>query len=318
MKKTKTWKQLNQGDRDRIQLLWAAQAKQVEIAKVLAVDPSRISRELKRHRKKDGGYEATNADKRAKIARSNSKYQGMKIERQPELKTHIVKGLKRFRSPDEIAGRMIKEKWVSRVSTDAIYRWLRSAFGQRYCRYLCTKRSTKKTQTATKRQLIPNLTSIHDIPPNPGIKTEGDTMVSPHKVSRASAVLVGWPACKLLKGDRIKSLSPVHTTRVMKKIHQAHRSDLMILDRGIENTRHEQFGIPTYFCDPASPRQKPFIESSIGLSRRWFYPKGTNLALVSSEEFKEKIEILNNKYRKSLGYQSANERARETGILKDY
>jgi IS30 family transposase len=159
--------------------------------------------------------------------------------------------------------------------------------------------------------------SIHNVGFDHQYVTEGDTMLSPKKISKASGVLVGWKECKLLKGDRVKSLRPIHTTRVMKKIHATHTSDLMILDQGIENQQHEQFGVPTAFCDPASPRQKAFIESSIGLMRRWFYPKGTNLAHVSGEEFKEKIEILNNKYRKTLRYRSANEVARECGILRD-
>ena len=102
----------------------------------------------------------------------------------------------------------------------------------------------------------------------------------------------------------------------MKRVKSECVIDAMILDQGGENRGHEQFGVPTYFCDPASPRQKPFIESSIGLSRRWFWPKGTDLSKVSDEEFQEKIEILNNKYRKILQYRSANEVSREYGILK--
>jgi IS30 family transposase len=317
MKKSKTWKQLNQGDRDRIQLLWEDGNKQKDIAHILGIHPSRVCRELERRKKQDGTYSATIAEHKAKIARSNSKYQGMKIEQHPFLRTHIIVELKKYRSPDEIAGRMIRGKWMVRVSADAIYRWLRSSFGQRYCKYLCTKRYKKKPQTGKKRHTIPNMVSIHNIPENAGVRTEGDTMLSPKKISKASAVLVGWRQCKLLKGDRIKSLRPIHTTRAMRRIHGECQSDFLVLDQGIENQEHEKFGVSTYFCDPASPRQKPFIESSIGLCRRWFFPKGTNLHLVSSEEFREKIEILNNKYRKALQYRSANEVARECGILKD-
>jgi IS30 family transposase len=317
MEKSKTWRQLNQGDRDRIQLLWKQGEKQVDIAEILEVHPSRISREIAKRKKQDGTYSATVAHHKAQVLRSNSKYQGMKIEQNSFLRKHIITELKVCRSPDEIAGKMIVEGWTIRVSSDAIYRWLRSAFGQRYCKYLCTKRCKKKPQTGKKRHVIPNMISIHNIPENAGVKTEGDTMLSPKKVSKKSAVLVVWKESKLLKGDIVKSLRPIHTTRVMKKIHTENKSDLMILDQGIENGQHEQFGIPTYFCDPASPRQKPLIESSIGLVRRWFYPKGTDLSKVSSEEFKEKLEILNNKYRKTLQYRSANEVARECGILRD-
>ena len=140
-------------------------------------------------------------------------------------------------------------------------------------------------------------------------------MLSPKKVSKHAGTLVGWRETKLLKGNKVKSLRATHTTKVMKRIKSEYVVDAMILDQGKENVEHEKFGMPTYFCDPASPRQKPFIESSIGLLRRWFWPKGTDLSNVSDEEFQEKIEIINNKYRKTLRYKSANEVSRECGII---
>lgn len=317
MKKSRTWRQLDQGQRDRIQLRWEAGDKQKDIAHLLEVSTSRISREINGRQRQNGVYNATVAEGKAKLARSRSKYQGMKIEQHPSLRQEIISQLKQYRSPDEIAGRMIRENRLIRVSSDAIYRWLRSPFGQQYCRYLCTKRYRRKPRLEREeRRLIPNLVSLHEISILDRIVTEGDTFVSPKTASKTSAVLVGWRECKLLKGDLIQSLRPKHTTRVMQRIHTQYRSDLLILDQGIENIHHEQFGVRTVFCDPASPRQKPFIENSIGLCRKWWWPKGTNLARVSKEEFQEKIEVLNNKYRKSLRYRSANEAARECGILK--
>ena len=316
MKKKKHFVHLKTFDRDRMEALLNARHNQTEVAYILKVDKSTISREKQRKRE-DGRYDALVAERKAQVKRGNSKYQGMKIEQNQFLRRYIVSEMKQYRSPDEIAGRMREEKWPVRVSSDAIYRWLRSAFGQRYCRYLCTKRYRKKPHSsAPKRQIIPNMVSIHNIKENVGIRTEGDTFLSPKKVSKHAGVLVGWIGVRLLKGDKVKSLRPLHTRIVMKKIHEKVKSDLMIVDRGVENREHEQFGVPTYFCDPASPRQKPFIESSIGLCRRWFWPKGTDLSEVNSEEFKYRIEILNNKYRKSLHYRSANEVARECGILK--
>lgn len=294
-----------------------ARYKQKDIANILEVHPSRISREISNRKKQDGTYNATMAEHKARVKRGNSKYQGMKIERNPSLRKEIIKELKAERSPDEIAGRMREEKRPVRASSDAIYRWLRSIFGQKYCKYLCTKRYRKKPHSKSpERHIIPNMISIHAMPPDPGIITEGDTFLSPIKVSRAAGVLVGWRETKLLKGGLVKSLRPMHTTKIMKNINQRYAIDAMILDQGRENREHEEFGVPAYFCDPASPRQKPFIESSIGLCRRWFWPKGTDFRLVSKEEFQEKIEILNNKYRKSLQYRSANEAARACGILK--
>ena len=312
----KTFKHLGFHDRDRIEILWKEGYAKIDIAGILGVHKSTVSREIQQRKRIDGKYKAEVAEHKAQILRCNSKYQGMKIERHPELRKHIISELMRFQSPDGIAGRMREEKWSVRISADAIYRWLRSSFGGRYCKYLCTKRPNRKKQTNTpERHIIANMTSIHNIPTDPGFVTEGDTFLSPKKASKTAGVLVGWRETKLLKGDLVKSLRPKHTTRVIRKVGNEYMIDAMILDQGIENQEHERFGIQTYFCDPASPRQKPFIESSIGLCRRWFWPKGTNLKKVSKEEFQEKLEILNNKYRKTLRYKSANEASRECGII---
>ncbi len=302
--------------RDRLESLIDGGCEQKEIAKILGVHKSTISREIRKRKMLNGTYSATVAEHKALVRREDSKYQGMKIEQHPMLRKYIIAELKQYQSPECIAGKMREEKMTPRVSSDAIYRWLRSSFGQRYCKYLCTKRYKKKPHSqAPQRHIIPNMVSIHERPPDPGLVTEGDTFLSPKKVSKTSAVLVVWRDTKLLKGDLVKSLRPIHTTKVMKKIHTENRSDLMILDQGGENREHEKFGVVSVFCDPASPRQKPLIENSIGQLRRWWWPKGTDLSKVSKEEFQEKIEIMNNKYKKSLRYRSANEVSREYGIL---
>ena len=302
--------------RDRIEALWRVGYQQKEIAAVLSIHKSTVSREIRKRQKEDGKYSATVAEHKASIKRSDSKYQGMKIEQRQWLRKYIVSELKQYQSPDCIAGKMKEEKWTIRVSSDAIYRWLRSSFGQRYCKYLCTKRYKKKPRSqSSQRYIIPNMVSIHNRPPDPRFVTEGDTFLSPKKVSKHAAVLVVWRETKLLKGDLVKSLRPVHTTRVMKKINETYKNNLLILDQGGENREHEKFGVFSVFCDKASPRQKPLIENSIGQLRRWWWPKGTDLSKISSEDFQEKLEIMNNKYKKSLQYRSANEMSRECGIL---
>ena len=313
----KSFKHLDLGFRDRIEALWKRGYGQKEIAGVIGVHKSTVGREVKRRQRGDRTYSATVAEHKAGVLRSNSKHQGMKIERNPPLRKYIVSELKQYQSPECIAGNMREKGMVPRVSSDAIYRWLRSSFGQRYCKYLCTQRYRKKPHSeAPQRQSIPNMVSIHNMKADLRLITEGDTFLSPRKISKTSAVLVVWKETKLLKGDLVKSLRPVHTTKVMRRIHREYKSDVMILDQGKENREHEQFGVPSVFCDPASPRQKPLIENSIGQLRRWWWPKGTDLSKVSKEEFQEKIEIMNNKYKKSLGYRSANEMSRERGIIK--
>ena len=148
MKKHKPRKHIShitQKKTDRIEDLLDEGVTQTKIAIILKVDESTICRERKR-KLKNGRYDSDTAEHKASVKRSNSKYQGMKIESNKELRKLVVAGLKAKRSPDEIAGRMKMEKRKMRIGTNAIYKWLYSAFGQRYCKYLYTVRKKKKPQ----------------------------------------------------------------------------------------------------------------------------------------------------------------------------
>lgn len=317
MKKQRSWRQLNQGDRDRIQLLLSRGYLRKEIAEVLGVNPSRITREINNREKINGIYDATLAQHKAQVRRGNSKYQGMKIEKNPELKKEVIKGLIAGRSPDEMAGRWRREKRNPRVNKDAIYKWLYSSFGERYCKYLCTKRKKKKTQNKTaQREMIPNRISLFERPKR-GRHAEADAFLSPKEI-RDAVALIGLKSEKYLSGMRIPNLKPDTMREAVKGIVSEIKIDTLTFDNGMENRYHEQFGVPTYFCDPHAPWQKGFIESSIGLIRRWFIPKGTDLREISQEQLDSYLEILNNKYRKSLGYRSARELALKRGIIKRY
>ncbi len=317
MKKRRTWRQLDQYDRDRIQLLLNRGFIQKEIAEVLGVDPSRISREINNRKKKDGIYNASLAQHKARINRGNSKYQGMKIEKNSGLKKFIIEQLIEKRSPDEIAGRMEREKMHPRIGKDAIYKWLYSVYGERYCKYLCTKRrKPRKHKKETKREMIPNRISIFKRPKR-GRHAEGDTFLS-SKGIKAAVAIVGLRKEKYLEARKIPDMKTESMKRAIWEIQAKIQFDTLTLDNGIENREHEQFGVDTYFCDPHAPWQKPFIEGAIGLARRWEIPKGTNLDELSEKKLEECMNFLNNKYRKSLGYKSARELAEEKGIIKRY
>jgi len=321
MKKKRTrrrkYSQLNQLDRDRIEALIEAGHKQKEIAKILKVDPGTISREIQRRKRKNGRYEATVAEHKARVKRASSKYQGMKIEAHRGLKEYIIAQLKKHRSPDEIAGRMKREGSAPRVNTNAIYKWLYSIRGQAYCHYLCTKRYRRRKQKqGTKREMIPNRIALEKRPIK-GEHAEGDLFVSPRKAQTTrSGVVVCVPSAQLIIGTLLNNRRPRTMVQAVRWLKKGVVLDDLTLDNGIENKQHMNFGIPTYFCDPHSPWQKPHVENSIGLIRRWFIPKKTDLRTVSERQFQEYLHILNHKYRKSLGYRSAYEVALERGIIQ--
>lgn len=317
-KEKRSFKHLDQSDRDRIEILWYGGYDQVEISKVLKVNKGTISREIKKRKLKNGIYDADIAQHKAGIKRSNSKYQGMRVESNSKLKEYIIDNLKRYRSPDEIAGRIKQENQPFYAGKKAIYKWLYSSYGDGYCKYLCTRRHRKKIRKRDKpkRVMIPNRISISERPV--GINHwEGDTMLSPKKAqTTASVAMVCGIDTKYISGTKITNLKPMVMKQAVREFNNQLDMESLTLDNGIENRYHRQFGISAYFCDPYSPWQKPHIENSIGLLRRWFLPKGTNLSKVSEEELQKYILILNNKYRKSLGYQSAYEVAMSRGILK--
>lgn len=321
MKKTKKerrhFRHLNQSDRDRIEALLRAGHKREEIAEILGFDTGSISREINKRRCENGIYSSTVAQHKAGIKRSNSKYQGMKIEKYPKLRQHIILELKKHRSPDEIAGRLKRLKILPRVGVNAIYKWLYSPWGQRYCKYLCTKRHKKKKQKKkAKREMIPNRVSLRKRPEK-GEHGEGDIFVSPTKSgSKRNGAIICLPSSQLLTGIMIKNKKPAIMEQAVKKITSWILIDDLTLDNGIENRYHEQFGLNTYFADPHSPWQKPHVENNIGLLRRWFIPKKTDLRKISEKQFQEYLHILNSKYRKSLGYRNAYEVALGNGAIK--
>ena len=318
MKKREAFRHLTARDRDRIHALYGHGHSQRDIAGVVGVHKGTISRELRRYGKSTWRYSAQRAQDDAEEKRSQSKRPGMKIADDPDLKRYIIQELKRLRSPDEIAGRMKRDGMHPRASKNAIYKWLYREDGRPYCRYLCTKRARKRRQHRLgTKVLIPGRISLNDRPGSPSlIHSEGDLFVSPRTSrSKTCGLLVIANDSKLLTGSLVPNKTAAMIVPAMRKVVSLVAADTCTLDNGIENIRHREFGIDTYFCDRGSPWQKPHVESSIGLIRRWFLPKGTDLSKIATDTFQSQLHLLNHKWRKSLGYQSAYEAALESGII---
>jgi len=69
---------------------------------------------------------------------------------------------------------------------------------------------------------------------------------------------------------------------------------------------HHETKIPSCFCDPYCSWQKGGVEKLNGLIREYF-PKRSNLDIVSKKEIYLIQEKLNNRPRKCLNYQTPNE-----------
>lgn len=325
----KNYKHLKQNHRDRIQLLRDQGHTQEEIAKVLKVCQSTISREIGKNRKRIrrkkgvvlGPYLASLANHKSYVRRKYSKYQGKSINDNDKLKRYIVRKLKRFWSPDSISGRMKKDREPFYASKTAIYEWLRTNRGNSYCKYLYSKRYDKKKQkeNKTKRTLIPNRIGIENRPKE-ALRAyghyEGDTMVSGKKTgSKAALSVVYEKKAKYIDARKITRLSPKENNKALKEMNEYILTKTYTLDNGIENTRHEELPVPAYFCDPYSAWQKGGVEGAVKQIRR-FMPKGSDISNYSDGYVRIVIDILNKKPRKSLGYKTPYEVMKENNLFK--
>jgi IS30 family transposase len=329
--KNKNYGHFTQYERDRLQAMLDGGYKQKDIAEVLNRDPGSISREIKRNRKRRhrngrtyyGRYRATIAGNKSYVRRKYSKYQGKKINEDKELREYIISGLKNFWNPDEISGKMKKDGLPFYVGKTAIYEWLYSVWGQRYCRYLPAKQYGKKKRNkypAGKRQIIPNRIGIEMRPAEIGDNSvyghcEADTIVSGKRTgSKAALAVVCQMKSKYLGIQKILSMKPAAFKQAIWKIKNSQAVLSLTLDNGLENREHEQFGVPTYFCDKYSSWQKPKVENSNGTIRR-FFPKGCDIDDYSDEYVRMVEDILNNKPRRSLGYKTPMEIMLENNLI---
>ena len=197
-----------------------------------------------------------------------------------------------------------KKPWYA--SKTAIYDWLYSNRGQRYCHLLLSQRygRRRRKKKKTKRFLIPEKVSIHQRPKMTVLDFEGDTIVS--SWNTVSMVSIYNPETMYLDAKRVPNLKPRVTAKAMKTMFTKVRIRSVTLDNGQENRLHKKLGIKTYFCDPYASWQKPGIENANKLIRRYI-PKKSDISKYSHHFIKLMVEKYNDKPRKKLRWKTPNE-----------
>lgn len=310
------FKYLSSGERSEIEILKMKGYKIREIARVLGRSPNTISLELKRV---PSGYNATYAKIYARTNLQDRRLQWSKIESIPELKEYVIEKLKQHWNPDEISGRMKKDRLPWYVSKSAIYEWLDTVRGERYKIYLYAYRPGRRhSKKDGLHGQIFNMTPI---------ESRGMGIVNRSRYGAWESDLVISGRCgtgglstsqerksRYLSALKVKDLTSSEKQKTLIQLMKECSVQSITFDRGHENAKHYELGIKTYFCNAYHSWEKGGVENANKMIRR-FFPKKTDFSSVTQEEVNRIVSIINNKPRKILGYQTAYEVALAGGVI---
>src|SRR5215510_3651704 len=275
---------LSDAERSEIGILLGKNYSLRSIATALGRSPNTISEEIARN-SVQGMYKPTSAKVKAYVRRKYAKYQGKKIQESMDLRWYIIVRLQAHWNPDEIAGAMRQEKRSFYASKTSIYEWLRSEWGQYYCRYLDSERYyARKRKPKPERYMIPDRVGIEMRPAGATNRTryghwEGDTVVSGKKTGSTAALVVTVERkTRFVAARAIPNLRPESFNGAVCDI-QLNLAPMrsLTLDNGIENRWHGLLSVPAYFCDPYASWQKGSVENANKMIRKYL-PKGMGLA----------------------------------------
>ncbi len=292
-----------QNERNEIAILLKKGYSLRDIGHALGRSPSSVSREIKRN-SVGGIYYSRKARHKAYRRRKYSKYQGMKIADNPEIRDYIGNKLRESWSPQSIAGRMKRDVGKS-VHHTVIYKYLYSQYGQDMCKYLRYKRYRRKKRTQIKsiREIIKHRVFIEERPAiiNERVRYgdfEGDTLGYP-KTGKETLAAVVERKSRFILGRKISQLK--NTMEGFKDIFQSLPALSLTLDNGVENARYQELDVDTYFCHPYSSWEKGAIENAFKLIREYI-PKKKLIENYSVKEISAIIDIINNRPRKCLDW----------------
>lgn len=300
----------NRMDRLELSILLKKGYSRRAIASALGKSHSSVIRELKRNQVK-GQYVPDKANHKAYVKRKYSKYQGMKVVNNQEIRDYIEEKLKLDWSPEAIAGRLkLDSSGRLSIHHTGIYKYLYSSYGQHLCQYLQYKRyrPERRKETKSVKEIIKNRVFIDNRPEviNQRLRVgdfEADTLGVP-KASKETLAGAVDRKSRYFLAKKIARLKEAMTA--FNELLWQYNPFSATLDNGPENARYEMLGIPTFFCHPYSAWEKPTIENTFKRLRRYI-PKKSCLSNYSDKEISDIIDRMNNVPRKCLGWRTPKE-----------
>lgn len=309
----KGYHHLAQSERCQIYALRGRGDSQSSIAKSLGVHRSTICRELKRNTGLKG-YRYKQAQRKANEKRRRASQGPSKLHTN-EI-AFIKKGLKLQWSPEQISGVMGLKKDLNKISHETIYKFVcqeKLSGGSLYKELRHQgKKYNRRSKSTAGRGCIPERVGIEERPAIVEEKSrvgdwELDSIVGAnHKGAIISMV---DRASKLTKLCKVSSKRSADTTNALVTCLSPIKEFVHTLtaDNGKEFAGHRQVSSSLcasfYFANPYSSWERGLNEHTNGLVRQYF-PKGTSFEEITEEEVARVENLLNNRPRKVLGYQT--------------
>jgi IS30 family transposase len=301
------------------------------IAQRLSRACSTVSREVARH----GGraqYRANEADQQAWESALRPKT--CLLGTHTTLREMVASKLIEDWSPEQISG-WLKQQYPKneslRVSHETIYRSLfiqaRGALKKELIQHLRSKRRIRRSRHASihghSQGKIVDAISIRERPAEvedraiPG-HWEGDLLRGAGNSHVATLVERHSRFCTLVKVPSKDTATVVAALILHVRQLPAELRRSLTWDRGLEMAQHKTFTMATdvqvYFCDPQSPWQRGSNENTNGLLRQYL-PKKADLSCYSQEDLDAIALRLNQRPRKTLGFQTPADKLQESVAL---
>ncbi len=319
-----SYKHFTPEQRNELSALLRANLKKKDIARQLRKDRTSIWRELKRNPsgKEKKRYNARQAKQSTQTRRVEANARFRKIENNQWLRNYVLKKIKKYWSPEQIAGRLKRrypldrKKWVGK---DSIYKfvyekrpdlvkYLRCQKGKYRRRY--GTRIREKQREKLKKKRIDQRPLIVELKQRIG-DWEGDTVIGKDRkpailthVERKSGLLL---ADKLERAT--KEIIKEKTVARFEKVPED-KKYTATYDNGTEfweyETTEEKTGLAIYFAYPYHSWERGSNENANGLLRQ-FFPKKSLFEKITQGQIDRAVSLINRRPRKRHNYLTPHE-----------
>ena len=329
---TRNYSRLTYIDRIEIYKLLALKQSLSQIARTLGKNKSTISREVKPFGR--SAYHYMQGELRYVYNSSNRRRFKNKMFQNPDLQKYVLDKLEKKWSPDQISVSLKKlypNNKLMQISHETIYLYIyvhsKKELKEMLIKELRQQRKYRGNvrRGSDKRTTIVDATRIDERPEEvigreiPG-HWEGDLILGKNRESAIGTLVERSSRSVILVHLKARDSKTVRQEFEKKfKALPATMKKSMTYDNGVEMAQHKLFTkntkVKVYFTHPYSPWERPTNENTNGLLRQYF-PKGTDLSLISKKRLQFVQDELNERPRRTLNYRSPAEVFNEMIIEK--